>query len=152
MYAFVTDGTVQSLGGLPRSARRLDTSEWVLGLRDAPVDLQHVCGWWEVVETPAPAPSGPSMIVESNVELVTGIPTQVWTERLKTQAELDADVTVANRSAIETNLTDDMVAMQAIIDTTNATINAGPAPYMKDVARMLRRLGRQALNEFDGTT
>jgi hypothetical protein len=57
-----------------------------------------------------------------------------------------------NKSAIETNLTSDMAAMQAIIDNTNANINANPAVPIKDIARMLKRLGRTALKDYTGTT
>jgi hypothetical protein len=42
--------------------------------------------------------------------------------------------------------------MQAIIDATNATINGGPAPFLKNVARMLRRVGRLESNDLTGTS
>ncbi len=56
---------------------------------------------------------------------------------------------VANKSAIETNIGQDLVAMQAIIDDTNANINSNPAARIKDMARMLRRLGKHELEQFE---
>lgn len=44
-----------------------------------------------------------------------------------------------------------MTDLAALIDTPNATINAGPAPYVKVLARVLRLLIRAALRRFDGT-
>ena len=58
---------------------------------------------------------------------------------------LDANVVVAGqgtRSALG--------ELQALIDTTNATINAGPAPYIKGLARVLRLVIRLLLRRFDG--
>jgi hypothetical protein len=76
----------------------------------------------------------------------------------------DAAVSAANnQSAIETNLNQDMVVMQTIIDTTNASIVVTTLPQAqqaardaltrdKDIARMLKRLGRTALKDYTGTT
>lgn len=58
----------------------------------------------------------------------------------------------ANARTIEQALTGDLTAMQTLIDTTNATINAGPAPFLKDIARAIRRLDRRALEDYSGTT
>ena len=98
-----------------------------------------------------PAPSGPDVVQEITVELVDGVPTQVWTERPMTAEEIAAATAEDNRSAIERNLADDMVAIQAELDKTNSTINANPAATLKVMIRMMRRLGRDALNQFDGT-
>lgn len=42
--------------------------------------------------------------------------------------------------------------LQTLIDTPNSTINAGPAPYIKALARLLRRIIRYSLARFDGTS
>jgi len=55
---------------------------------------------------------------------------------------------VANQRAIETNLAQDLEAMQAILDTPNATINSNPAAVIKDIARMNKRLGRTAIDDY----
>jgi hypothetical protein len=57
-----------------------------------------------------------------------------------------------NQTAIETNLRTDMAAMQAVIDTPNATLNTSPAAALKDIARNLKRLDRTALKDYTGTT
>jgi hypothetical protein len=68
-----------------------------------------------------------------------------------------------NKSAIETNLTQDMAAMQAIVDTANSSIVVTTLPQAqqaardalqrdKNIAAMLKRLGRTALKDYTGTT
>lgn len=100
-----------------------------------------------------PLPAGLAAIVLSQTDgqsLRDG--TGAWDAVTLTVIPLPLDQDIVNQSAIETNLATDMDAMQALIDATNGTINAGPAPFMKDIARMLRRSGRLHLNDFDGTT
>ena len=88
-YALVKDGVVEEVGELPASGRRLDTGEWVMGLRDAPEELVEACGWFPLIEPPLPE-ENETGVHEASVEIVDGKPTVVWTERPKTQAELDA--------------------------------------------------------------
>jgi hypothetical protein len=150
-YAKVVDDAItETRGSLPNSARRLDTQEWVMGLATAPLDLQQATGWYEVIETPRPDDTD-TTTYDRSIELVGNLPTEVWTARPKTQDELDADAATENRSAIQTNLEQDMLAMQAILDATNATINSNPATHIKNIARMNKRLGRTALNDYTGT-
>lgn len=54
-------------------------------------------------------------------------------------------VTVAGRL-----LTVDMVAMQAILDATNAALAASPGPALKDCARAVRRIIRKLESVLDG--
>lgn len=57
-----------------------------------------------------------------------------------------------NRRTIEQRLTDDLAAMQAIIDTPNQSMDtAALRKAVKDQARALRRLIRHALAAYDGT-
>jgi hypothetical protein len=146
-YALVDDGTIEAEGALPQSARRLDTGQWVMGLRTAPVELREATGWFEVVDVARPADTETDTY-DRTLELVGGVPTVVWVQRPKTQAEIDAATAATNQASIVTNLNQDMVAVQAILDTANATINANPAAHIKTMGRMLRRLGRTALNDF----
>jgi hypothetical protein len=82
----------------------------------------------------------------------------VASESSFTQADLDAWLVAraanqeqANtverqiRSALEQDLAD----LQTLIDTPNQTINAGPAPYIKALARVVRHLVRMAIRRFD---
>jgi hypothetical protein len=101
MYAQIIDNSIRALGRLPRSARRLDTGQWVMGLATASTDLQRACGWWEVVDTDPPTVTA-TQVAEQTVDLVAGVPTRVWSVRDKTTDELAADAEDANRVTIET--------------------------------------------------
>jgi hypothetical protein len=99
-YAQITANTITAESGrVPQSARRLDTGQWVLGLRDAPVSLQQACGWFAVVDVARPADT-PTTTNDRSLELVNGTPTVVWTQRPKTADELKADTVTVNDSAI----------------------------------------------------
>lgn len=73
-------------------------------------------------------------------------------ENARADAEAAAVVADSNRVSIETALDDTLAELQTLVDTPNATINSGPAPYIKVLARALRRLIRLVLRRFDGTT
>jgi hypothetical protein len=146
-YALVIDGTIEAEGALPASARRLDNDAWVMGLATAPVELQQATGWYEVTDTPRPADTATDTF-DRTLELVGTTPTVVWVQRPKTAEEVAAATATTNQASIVTNLNQDMVLMQAAIDATNATINANPATYIKQIARMNKRLGRVALNDY----
>lgn len=119
-YAFVTDATIQSLGRLPNSARRLDTGQWVMGLGTAPVGLQQACGWFEVVDTPRPADTA-TTTHDRSVELVNGTPTVVWTERPKTQAELDAEAAADRQRTRQVNVEQAVATLRQWADQAAAT-------------------------------
>ncbi len=150
-YAQVLDGTATEQR-LPGMAQRLDTGEWVAFTYASEAD-RNACGWYSF--EPVPAPSVTSSQIAVRVGPVynaqTDTVTDTWTVRAKTADELAVDTATTNQTAIQTNLTTDLAAMQAIINDTNANINANPAARMKDIARMLRRLGRVALNDYRGT-
>lgn len=59
---------------------------------------------------------------------------------------------VQNRRTIEQRLTDDLAAMQAIIDTPNQSLDtAALRKAVKAQARAMRRLIRHALAAYDAT-
>ena len=64
--------------------------------------------------------------------------------------EAVAAVVEATRRTIEQKADAALGELQALLDTTNATINAGPAPYIKGLARVLRLVIRLLLRRFDG--
>ena len=125
-YAYVTNNTVNAEAGRPpTSARRLDTGQWVLGLRDAPVLLQEACGWFAVTDTARPADTD-TTTHDRTVELVNGTPTVVWTERPWTVEELAARQAAANASTIDTAITNALAELQAIVDAPAVpTVPAG---------------------------
>lgn len=120
MYAYVTDGTVQAEGTLPRSARRLDTGQWVLGLHDATIALQQACGWYQATDTARPADTA-TTTYDRSVELVDGTPTVVWTERPKTQSELDAEAEREARQERDTTLEGAISTLQQWADDAAGT-------------------------------
>lgn len=163
-YALVVGDTIQSLGPLPRSARRLDTGQWVMGLRDAAPEYQQACGYFEVVRVDRPADTA-TTTHDRSVTLVGGVPTETWTERAKTQAEIDAETSAANEAAIRQAVKDalgtlnliitDMSDYLALANPNNAAIAAqvkDNAQAIREVARNQRRLIRLVAGEvLDGT-
>jgi hypothetical protein len=152
MYALVVDGQIQSTGGLPQSARRLDDGAWVMGLATAGVDLQRATGWFEIVEPARPTITTAETFDPDTIELVAGAPTLTYHVRAKTAPELAADVANANRvivsdlttiladiAGLKTFLTD--VDVEAVMVNANntalptATLNRA----LKTIVRQLRR-------------
>ena len=87
-YAQVTAGTITAVQGQPPvAARRLDTQQWVLGLRDADPAVQEACGWFQVTDTTRPEDT-PTTTHDRTLELIANVPTVVWVERAKTADEL----------------------------------------------------------------
>lgn len=171
MYALIIDGTIEAVGRLPESARRLDTDEWVMGLDTATADLVAATGWLPVTDTDRPNDTA-TTTHDYSVELVNGTPTVTWTERPKTQAELDGQQQQANRSTIDAEITAALNRLQTLINAP-AVAEVPPGTLTtaqlsniarqtrdavqqnragaQDVARVLRRLIRLVRGDFDGT-
>lgn len=91
MYAKLIDAAIVTTARhLPTGARRLDTGQWVLGLRTADADLVAACGWHPVTDNP-PTPAAGEVVERSGVELVDGTPTVVYTVRARTAEEIAAE-------------------------------------------------------------
>lgn len=56
-----------------------------------------------------------------------------------------------NATALNNDLTAFLTTLQTIIDTSNSTINSSPASYIKDLARVGRKLIRVVTRSLDGT-
>lgn len=117
MFALVIDNTVQSVGRPPRSARRLDTGQWVMGLADAPQELQRACGWYEVVGTPRPADTA-TTTHDRSYEWDGVTVTVTWTERPKTQDELNAEIAEVKRLELDRAIAVNSAATE--LDALNA--------------------------------
>ena len=146
-YAHITADTINALGNPPDL--EWDGTRW-WDLRDP--TIRQARGWHEVAETPRPDPIEGG-VFESTVELVDGLPVRVWTWRAWTAEELAAQEAAAAYEAqrllvkaIITDLRAEKNRAQAVIDTTNATINASPAPYIKDTARAAKRIADAAID------
>jgi len=90
MYALILNDTIQSVGSLPRAARHIDTGQWVMppdGVWTA--EQAEACGYFYVVPAVKP-PDSATDTSDSSVELVDGVPMQVWTSRPWTEDELKA--------------------------------------------------------------
>ena len=115
-YAQITANTITAeSGNVPQSARRLDTGQWVLGLRDAPVSLQQACGWFAVIENIRPADTD-TTTHDRSLELVDGTPTVVWTARPWTADELVSRQADTNRTTIDAAITAALAELQTLID------------------------------------
>ena len=126
-YAHVDNNQIEAVGRLPNSARRLDDGAWVMGLDTAPTALQEATGWHEVTDTPRPDDTA-TTTHDRSIDLVAGTPTVVWTERDKTQAELDGEQAQANRTTIDTAITNALTELQTLIDAPE--VGAVPAGTM----------------------
>ena len=152
MYALVIDSQILSEGPLPAGARRLDTGRWVTPPGGVwPTDLAAACGYLPITDAARPADTA-GTTWDRTLTLVAGVPTVVWVERAKTAGEVSAEqaaaARVANRAvvaAIVDNLQAEKARVQPAIDATNATINAGPAPYIRDNARAAKRIADAAI-------
>lgn len=153
-YALVIDQVIRAEGGMPRSARRLDTSEWVHDLITADAETRQATGWHEVADTPRPADDTTDTYLRT-LDLVDGSPTVVWVAQRKPLERVVAELAAVNKSSIETNLAADLAVMQIIIDAPPpsavdiASLRAA-ARERKDIARMLRRVVRHVLGAFEG--
>jgi len=110
-------------------------------------------GWTMIVTTPQPPDTATTTFVLS-VDLVGGVPTEVWTERPWIPQELEAQeaaVNTAQMTAEQDESVDKLVLvvenLNLITDMTNADINANPAAIIKDVARELKTVARVANRE-----
>lgn len=132
-YAKVENGQVTEPVTLPDGARRLDTGQWVLGLPTAPVDVQQAAGYYEVVET-EPTVGDATHVPVRTVSLVAGVPTEVWTTRVKTAPELAQDLRNDNMQAL---ITKGRAAFAA--NTTFLAIASPTAAQVRDQVQLLTR-------------
>lgn len=64
-------------------------------------------------------------------------------------AYIAKNVGMTNQRTVEQAIAQDLINLNVIIqNTSNATINASPASYIKDIARAVRRLDRKVLGDF----
>lgn len=154
-YALVVANAIQSVGPLPRSARRLDVldkdgkpaGDWVMGLATADLSLQQACGYFPVTDVARPADTATNTF-DRSVQLVNGTPTVVWTQRPMTAPELANVAAITNRTTIQTQ------AATAL--TNNRTYLAIGSPSNAQVVAQVRALTNQSqgvirllLNQLD---
>jgi hypothetical protein len=150
MYALVQNNVIIQYGALPQV--------WNDGNRDwdlRPMSDPELAtlGWLPVVIVPRP-PNTATTTFDYSVKLISGKPTEVWTERPLTTQEL-ADIEAASNVKQMTTESADAVDkllvtidnLHAITDMTNATINANPAAVIKSLTRECKTIARQVNRE-----
>lgn len=145
MYAHVTDGTVDQVGGLPQLVFA-DGRWWDLRPKDT--ELLATLGWYEVVQTRRPDDT-PTETSDLEYVFADGTVTQVWVAREWTTEESAAALRAANEQALRNGLQavittalERQATVQAVIDTPNATIRDSPAPHIVAIARATKRQDR----------
>lgn len=105
-------------------------------------------GWLPVVTAQRPVDTD-TTTHDYSLEVISGLPTEVWTARPWTQAELDAKVSNDNSSDMVEEQHASVDKLLAVITTlntitalSNSSINASPAATIKDVARELKTVAR----------
>jgi len=72
-------------------------------------------------------------------------------ENARAEQNIANEQAVENKTTVEINLEEDLAAMQAILDQTNAELRADPSQEIKSIAKAVRRLIRSALDDYSGT-
>jgi hypothetical protein len=165
MYAHVVNDRVDAFGEPPDPPATHElTGLPRLDLRRFPPERLAEHGWYEVQSTPRPTETA-NTTYDWSVEVVKGVPVEVWVERVRTAEEVAAWQAGENEKALKAGpqaqvaaLLGAVASLQAVRDRTNATINASPAAAIKDViaavlpvARAEVRLARLVLRALDSS-
>ena len=143
-YAHIAGAAVDQVGRPPALA--FDGTRW-WDLRTLDPATLAACDWYPVVESQRPADTATDTYDPAYA--VTGSSTpRPWTaEELAAQAaaaQYKADRLTVRQ--IVTDLQTEKARAQAVIDTTNATINNSPASHIKDTARAAKRIADAAID------
>lgn len=112
-YAHVTVDAIDQIGQPPQLI--FDGTRW-WDMRGATDAALATVGWYPVTATPRPPDTQTTTTFDYSVTLVAGVPTETWTARPKTQAEIDAATAAANAAALTTDTTADLTNVRAAID------------------------------------
>ena len=122
------------------------TRLWWEGITDAELNQ---CGWFKVATVPRPTDTATTTTDRSVIVTLT-VPTELWTVRNKTQAELDSDRDTANGTTIRSQA-------NTALDN-NRTYLAVATPTVAQVTAQVRALTQQmngvirlVLGKLDGT-
>lgn len=137
-YALVVGGTIQAvrnpgrvetiIGGV--DAGRLLSAPPETGWTDA---LAARVGFLPITEVAKPADDS-THTYDSSVSLNAGVPTRTWTQRLKTQAELDADTETVNQADVRAKFAQARTANNNWLAIASPT-NAQAIAYLDTVAK-----------------
>ena len=149
MYAHVTGTTVDTIGQPPRLV--LQDDQWI-DLRTLDPELLASAGWYPLTLTTRPADTA-STTTDMSYVYADGKVTQVWTERPKTAAEIDAANAESNRTQIEAKAAQALSAnatFLAIASPTNAQTLAQVKMLTRECTAIIRLL-LSRLETTDGT-
>lgn len=151
-FARIANGAIaETTGRLPASARRVDTGEWVLGFPDADTKVQEACGWFDVDDVAGPVVDA-TTVADRSVELVEGVPTVVWTERPKTQAELDGEAQQVNGATLRTRADEALAGLRTVAGSSGTLNGLQLSNGLRVCARVLIVLVRLQLSKLDDIT
>ncbi len=160
----VIDGELhEGCSSLPPGAVE-DEGVW----RDITAAELQEAGWFQVAEATRPADTA-IQTYQATLQIVNGVPTQVWVERLKTVEEkkIDQETTIIellrqNPSTHIDELRAAVTALETLRQMTNVAMNtefnANPAAFLKKmlvpmivIGRKEIRLAQLGLEVFDTT-
>lgn len=148
-YVFVINGVWKQIDvALPVRSRRINTDGMEVLVREGTLADQEACGFYKITTVTPPSISD-NQRLERTVEFINGSWTEVWTVRQETSEENTTRVRNDNLTTLRSQAETGLNMLQAIIDDTNVT-NADAVNYIKDQARILRKVIRMQLNKLDG--
>lgn len=159
-FAYVLNNAIDSVTGrLPFYSHDKTTGDIVKFFSTTSEPDLNRCGWFTVIDDPRPDDTATTTWDASHA-LVGGIPHRVWTERPKTQAELDGETSAANRATITDAVRAKYTRLRQIRDANKTTFTGLSAAQrdsqlfdaVVDLAEAVVYLGRLQLGDTtDGT-
>jgi hypothetical protein len=146
MFAHVTAGTVDSVGSPPELT--YSGGRW-WDLRSRNTATLATVGWFPVTEATRPADTA-STTWDQVFTPAGSVVVQSWVERAKTAEEIAAALADTNAAALLAGVAAEITRIETQIGladaiagstTPKSTINADPGAYIKDLAKMVKRIG-----------
>ena len=152
-YALVQSGAIVKEAGRPTDLVRISDGAKVLWSAYITEAELNACGWWTVVDTPRPADTATDTF-DRTVQLVgpilaAKVPTVVWVQRAKTQAELDAQAAQSNDATIRQQALTALADNRSFLAIASPT-NAQTLAQVRALTRQANGLMRLALGKLDG--
>lgn len=138
-YARIVNNVITEFG-LPNSARRLDTNEWVMGLNESfcPESLRAACGFFVIDESAIQPPNTTTTFFLATYEVNTGRPVLVWVETPKEPEQITKESREFNLEGLL------LQARNAIIDNNAflADNNVNNAEAVAQIQRLTQQNNR----------
>lgn len=118
---------------------------WWDGITEAEL---NACGWFKVVQVARPADTA-TTTTDRSITLVAGVPTETWTVRNKTQAELDADAQTANSATIRQQANTALDNNRTYLGISSPT-TAQAVAQVRALTQQMNGVIRLVLGKLDG--